>query len=143
MYPPVATFDELAAALASLETSAMLAGLSQKLTALHSDALFTVRDGMESVSRTPPGDQDTEPASLPDVPGAGDIMFAADHIAGVTTKLLIDATWHPILGAPYRWWRTRQLSSVSATRPRPGPDRRGIRQWERKTIRESKAKRRR
>lgn len=138
----VPTYHQLDAALAKLETSAMLAGLPQRLTALNRDALFTVRDGLESVSRTPPDDQDEEPANLPDVAGAGDIMFAADHISGVTTKLLIDATWRPILGAPYRWWRTRQLSQVNDARPRPGPGLREMRSWERKAVREYRAKRR-
>jgi|SRR6185437_13989957 len=135
MYPPVPTFEQLAAALDNLETTAMLAGLSQKLVTLHSDALFTMRDGLASVNNPPPDDPEVSSAR-------SEMMFAADHIAGQTTKLLVDATWHPILGAPYRWWRTRQLSRLSATRPRPGPDRRGIRRWERKTIRESKVKRR-
>lgn len=130
------TFEQLAVTLDNLETSAMLAGLPAKLVALNRDVVFTRSEVLAGVNDPPPDDPEVSNAR-------NDIIFAADHISSQTTKLLIEATWHPILGTPYRRWRTRQLSRVNAARPRPGPDRRNIRRWERKAIRESKVKRRR
>lgn len=129
---PVPTREQLATALDDLETSAMLARLPKKLTSLNREALYTRRDSMASVAELGP----------PDAPGPATydsgIAFASQHIAGETLRLLVDATWHPILGAPYRWWRTRQLYRVMDTRPRPGPRSRDKRRWERETIRKAK-----
>lgn len=70
---------------------------------------------MASVAEAGPPDE-PKPAN-----SRSDMAFATDHIAGETLQLLIDATWHPTLGAPYRWWQTRQLARVMDIRPRPGP----------------------
>src|SRR6185437_9348783 len=115
MYPPVPTFEQLAAALDNLETTAMLAGLSQKLVTLHSDALFTMRDGLASVNNPPPDDPEVSSAR-------SEMMFAADHIAGQTTKLLVDATWHPILGTlPLVAHSAALPSQRNSTPPRSRP----------------------
>jgi hypothetical protein len=129
---PVPTREQLTVGLDNLETSAMLARLPKKLTSLNREALYIRRDSMASVS-------ETEPSAAPQVSAYdSDLAFASDHIAAETLRLLIDATWHPILGAPYRWWRTRQLARVMATHPRPGPRSRDKRRWERETIRKAK-----
>ena len=129
---PVPTYEQLTAALDNLETSAMLAGLPEKLTALNREALYIRREVMANVNEpSPPDDPDFANSR-------SDIAFAVDHIAGETLHLLVDATWHPILSAPYRWWRTRQLARVMDTRPRPGPRPRDKRRWERETIRKAK-----
>ncbi len=129
---PVPTHEQLTAALDNLETSVMLARLPKRLTGLNREALYIRRDVMASVAE----------ADSPDNPESAnsrsDMAFASDHIAGETLQLLIDATWHPALGVPYRWWRTRQLARVMDTRPRPGPRRRDKRRWERETIRKAK-----
>ena len=128
----VPTHEQLTAAPDNLETSAMLARLPRRLTGLNREALYIRRNVMASVAEADPPD-DPESAN-----SYNDIAFASEHIAGETLQLLIDATWHPTLGAPYRWWRTRQLARVMDIRPRPGPDRRGKRRWERETIRKAK-----
>jgi hypothetical protein len=89
-----------------------------------------------------------EPCLPPDPESAKDrkieeLAFLSDHIAGETLQLLIDATWHPILSTPHCWWRTRQLSRVMDTHPRPGPPPRDKRRWERETIRKAKQERNR
>jgi hypothetical protein len=123
---PVPSREQLAAALDNLDTRAMLAGLPEKLTALNRDAQFWQRGIFESVES---GD--------PYIATANDVSFAVHHVAAETTRLLIDATWHPVLGRPRRWWLTRRLSRVMDT-PRPGPRPRDKRQWERKAIRKAK-----
>jgi hypothetical protein len=129
---PVPSREQLTTGLDNLETSAMLARLPKKLTSLNREALYIRRDSMASVAKAEP----------PDAPEfatyESDIAFASEHIAAETLQLLVDATWHPILGAPYRWWRNRQLSRVMATHPRPGPRSRDKRRWERETIRKAK-----
>lgn len=129
---PVPTEEQLNAALDSFETSAMLARLPKKLTSLNREALYMRRNSMASVAE--PGLPDTPESVIYD----SDIAFASQHIATETIQLLVDATWHPILGAPYRWWRTRQLSRVMDTHPRPGPRSREKHRWERDTIRKAK-----
>jgi hypothetical protein len=126
------TQEQVDAALDSLETSAMLAGLPKKLTALNRQALWIHWQVTSSYANPNPPD-DAEAAGE-----VSDLAFATDHIADDTTQLLIDATWHPVLSAPRRWWRTRRLSAVMDTWPRPGPRPRDKRQWERKTIRRRK-----
>jgi hypothetical protein len=131
----VPTYGQLAAALDDLETSAMLAGLPRMLVSLNREALTINRSLIERVAEggSPQGSAFT---------GSGvDIRFAVDHISGETLQLLIGATWHPILAAPYRWWRTRQLTRVMNIRPRTGPRPRDKRRWERKTIRIAKQER--
>jgi hypothetical protein len=133
----VPTYEQLTAALDNLETSAMLARLPQELTGLNRDALHTLREHLASVAEPHPSDG-------PELADArSDTAFLSDHIAGETIQLFIDATWHPILSAPRRWWRTRQLSRVMDTYPRPGPRLRDKRRWERDTIRRAKRDRKR
>jgi len=128
----VPTYEQLTAALDNLETSAMLARLPKELTGLNRDALHMLREHLASVAEPHPPDG-------PELADArSDIAFLSDHIAGETIHLFIDATWHPILSAPRRWWRTRQLSRVMDTHPRPGPHLRGKRRWELETIRRAK-----
>ncbi len=121
---PLPNREHLSAALDNLETSVMLAGLPKNLTGLNREALYIRQEILASVAEERPVDDDTS--------------FAVEHIADETLRLLIDATWHPILGAPYRWSRTRQLARVMDTRPRPGPRPRDKRRWERETIRRAK-----
>jgi hypothetical protein len=64
-----------------------------RLTGLNREALYIRRDVMASVSEADPPD-DPESANL-----HSDMAFASEHIAGETLQLLIDATWHPTLGA--------------------------------------------
>jgi hypothetical protein len=133
---PMRTQDQVDTALGNLETSAMLAGLPKKLTALNRQALWIHWQITNShASSTPQDDAETARET-------SDLGFAADHVAGDTIQLLIDATWHPVLSAPRRWWRTRRLSAVMDQWPRPGPRPRDKRQWERKTIRKRKQARR-
>jgi len=129
---PVPTQEQLTATLDNLETSAMLAGLPKNLIAINREAIYIRRGVMESVATASPPDDPSLAASN------SDLAFAADHIAGETLQLLVDATWHPILSAPYRWWRTRHLARVMDTRPRPGPRQRDKRRWERQHIRKAK-----
>jgi len=133
----VCASEQLTVALDSLETSAMLAGLPQYLTILHRDALSVLRQITADVIDLdqPPGEESAH--------AINDMAFAADHVVGETTRLLTDATWHPILRAPYRWWRTRQLARVMDTLPRPGPRQPEKRRWERDTIRKAKRERKR
>jgi hypothetical protein len=129
---PLPTQEQVGRALDNLETSAMLAGLPKKLTALNRQALWIHWQITGSYANPNPPD-DAEAAGQ-----VSDLAFAADHITSDTTQLLIDATWHPVLSAPRRWWRTRRLSAVMDTWPQPGPRPRDKRQWERKTIRRRK-----
>lgn len=131
---PLPTLEQLTAALDQLETSAMLARLSKKLTGLNREAAFIRREVMASVAEASSPD--------PEFANSGSYRaFAFEHIAAETLQLLIGATWHPILGAPYRWWRTRQLSRVTDIFPRPGPRPRDKRHWEREAIRKAKQER--
>ena len=134
---PVPTHEQLSAALGNLETNAMLAGLPKKLTGLNREALYIRRDFLARAAE--PGPSSGSVLANPDT----DMEFASDHIAAETLQLLVDTTWHPILSAPHRWWRTRQLSRVMDTRPRPGPRPRDKRRWERETIRKAKRERKR
>jgi hypothetical protein len=112
------TQEELIVVLDGFETIAMLAGLPERLTRINRDAVLAYRASVSA--------------------HASDGEFLNHHIATETVRLLIDATWHPALKAPYRWWRTRRLYRVMHTGPRPGPRRRDKRRWERETIRKAK-----
>jgi hypothetical protein len=128
---PLPTHEQLTAALDQLETSAMLARLPKKLTGLNRETVFKRREVMASAAEAnSPG---SELAS-----SDSDRAFAFEHIAAETLQLLVGATWHPILGAPYRWWRTRQLSRVMDIFPRAGPRPSDKRRWERDAIRKAK-----
>jgi hypothetical protein len=107
------------------------------LTGLNRDALI-IRNQLLDSAAEPHLPEDLESAHP-----RSDLAFAIDHIASETLQLLIDATWHPIISAPYRWWRTRQLHRVTAIYPRPGPRPRDKRRWERETIRKANRERRR
>jgi hypothetical protein len=83
---PLRTQEQVDAALASLETSAMLAGLPKKLTALNRQALWIHWQITGSyASPNPPGDAEAAGE-------VSDLAFAAGHIASDTTQLRIDAT---------------------------------------------------
>jgi hypothetical protein len=88
----------------------MLAGLPKNLTDLNREALYILRELTDPDAQPPPDDVETANA-------ISDAAFAADHIAAETVQLLADATWHPVLSAPRRWYRTRQLSRLMDTRP--------------------------
>jgi hypothetical protein len=128
---PVPTHEQLTTALDNLETSAMLARLPRRLTGLNREALYIRRDVMASVSE-------------------------ADHPT-TQNPPTCTATWHSPLNtsranppAPHRCdlashpRRALPLVAHSPARPRyghtprPGPDRRGKRRWERETIRKAK-----
>jgi len=133
------TYEQLTAALDKLETSAMLAGLPRNLTGLNREALYILSELTAADAQPPPDDVETANVF-------SDMAFAADHIAAETVQLLTDATWHPALSAPHRWYRTRQLSRLMDTRPgrlgsNPRVNRRGKRQWERETIRKARRQR--
>jgi hypothetical protein len=117
----------------------MLAALPKNLTGLNREALYILSELTDADLQPPPDDVETANA-------ISDAAFAADHIAAETVQLLADATWHPVLSAPRRWYRTRQLSRLMDTRPgrlgfNPRVQRRGKRRWERETIRKARRQR--
>lgn len=110
--PPRTPQNEFIAALDNLETAAMLAGLSRTLVELHRDA--SERYWAASIKHW----RLTNPPLSPGVPreeGLGDdYMGIQAHtyrsIVHQASRLLASATWHPIAGAPHRWYQTRRLA---------------------------------
>lgn len=122
---------EITAALARLETSAMLAGLSRGLTELHREARMR-----HWVLTGPAHADDPERLTKKETVTSG-------RVAHQSAELLVRATWHPWVTAPYRWYRTRRLVRLldagMPARARFDRDRRSnLRRWERETIRQGK-----
>jgi hypothetical protein len=102
--PSPDTRQQVTVALDAFETSAMLAGLPRKVTALHREARL-------------------HSCFYPDVPHTSDSPEAARfevtqrtsrRVAHQAAELLTHATWHPWATVPWRVYRARQLTRLFA-----------------------------
>lgn len=115
--PPRTVHNDFIAALDNLETAAMLAGLPRALTELHREACerhweFAINHWRFTHTQSP--------GVLPCEEGTGNDPQGTEALtcrrtAHQAASLLVAATWHPWVSAPYRWYQTRRLTRVLRT----------------------------
>jgi len=102
------TYEDFDAALEDLETRAMLAGLPRFVMNLYRKARTAQRYYHRCYEEAEKEiEENASKRNKADMWLAGSI--GAARIAVQTTRLLVNATWHPWYGAPLRWYQARKL----------------------------------
>jgi hypothetical protein len=109
--PPNVPFQTFLTSLDSLETAAMIARLSRALIRVHRDACerywaLALEKWHIAAGQMSPG------SPLSGINYKGPRELECWQVAHQAADLLAFATWHPWASAPYRVYRTRQLTRM-------------------------------